>query len=53
MHGTLDQPSGLCLTCRHIEARHARYTCVPWGVAFECQLRAMPLAPHAGFCLHY
>ena len=53
MRGTLEQPSGLCRTCRYVEAKLARYTCESWGIAFECQLRAMPMAPHAGYCLKY
>lgn len=53
MCGPLDQLAGLCRTRRYIEARLARYTCAPWGLAFECQLRAVPMAPHAGHCLKY
>ena len=53
MRGPLDRPSGLCLTCRYIEARLARYTSAPWDVCFECQLRGMPMAPHATNCLRY
>jgi hypothetical protein len=47
MLGRLDSPSGLCRTCRHVEVRLAHNTCTQWGVAFECRLRAMQLAPHA------
>jgi hypothetical protein len=49
----LGRPTGLCRSCRYVEARLARYTCAPWAVAFECQLRAVPMAPHAGSCLKY
>jgi len=47
------EPSGLCATCRYVEAQLMKYTAQPWDVSYACLLRAQPLAPHALFCNRY
>ena len=45
--------SGLCATCRHVEATLFRYTAQPWDIGYVCFIRASPLAPHALACNRY
>jgi hypothetical protein len=49
----MEAPSGLCATCRFVQAELRRYTITPWDVSFVCALRAEPKAPHASYCLKY
>lgn len=45
--------SGLCATCRYIEAHLQRYTSEPWGVAFSCAKEHVNQVPHVTYCHDY